>query len=432
MSQLEINYSKYLSYLIKNKKVNKIAIAVSGGPDSIALLFLTYKWSKDLDISLIVITVNHNLRPSSKKEALNVANTCKKINIQHIILNSYIKKSTSSIEKKAREERYNLITNYCKKHHINILLTGQTMDDLIENFFIRLSRASGILGLSSNVIMKYRNLEIIRPLSKTSKEIIINYLNDNNINYNIDETNLDPNFCFRNEIRNKIKYFLDSKFISSNLYKNRIFQTICNIDKDFYILKKEFNDFFNTKVTISKLGFATIKKIHITKENKNIMHYIISYLLTIIGGNNFTPKSSKILQILEKLYCSNKNFCMNFHKTIIRSSSDVLIFYKEPKEFKIHPDLNNIIDNKFLIENIPDNHKLIQLSKDEFNNIKKENKNISNIIKNQLYNIKDILFTIPVLKNLEKNIIIPHINYGTNNTKIKVSFTPYYQSKFLF
>ena len=124
-------------------------VAVSGGPDSLALTFLTkiYSIKKTLNVKYFII--DHKLRKNSSSEAQSVKNLlkAKSINVGIIKWNGI--KPKSNVQSLAREKRYNLLVDQAKKLNIKNILTGHHWEDLYENFFIRISRGSGLNGLVS-------------------------------------------------------------------------------------------------------------------------------------------------------------------------------------------------------------------------------------------------------------------------------------------
>ena len=142
-------YNKFKSIISKNVNNKSFAIAVSGGSDSLCLAYFSKKYSREFGNKIHALIVNHNLRKESKKEALKVKSILKKRDIGSKILSWKGKTPTSNIQKKARDMRYMILSNYCIKNNIKYLITAHHEDDQIENFFIRLLRGSGLTGLSS-------------------------------------------------------------------------------------------------------------------------------------------------------------------------------------------------------------------------------------------------------------------------------------------
>ena len=130
-------HKKILSQL-NSKKISKIynefssslkvkedlAVAVSGGPDSLALAYLSKCYSLKNKIKVKYYIVNHKLRKESSQEAEIVKKTLKKIDIQCTILNWNGKKPSKNIQARARDKRYSLLANECKKNNIKYLLLG--------------------------------------------------------------------------------------------------------------------------------------------------------------------------------------------------------------------------------------------------------------------------------------------------------------------
>ena len=146
-------YNEFSSSL---KVKEDLAVAVSGGPDSLALAYLTKCYSLKHNIKVKYYIVNHKLRKESSLEAKTVKKVLKKIDIQCTILNWNGKKPSKNIQAIARDKRYSLLTNECKKNNIKHLLLGHHLNDLFENFLIRMARGSGLNGLVSfNKRVKY-------------------------------------------------------------------------------------------------------------------------------------------------------------------------------------------------------------------------------------------------------------------------------------
>ena len=170
LSSIFSNFKNKLDYL--NKK--SYTVGVSGGPDSLALVALTKAYSFKKKTKFHYVLVDHNIRQNSKKEAKQVKNLLKKNKINlTIILNK--KKIEKNIQGLARKIRYEILSDYCRRNKINTLLTAHNLEDQVETFFIRLSRGSGLKGLSSmNFLSKIGNrINLYRPLLDTKKKFLI-------------------------------------------------------------------------------------------------------------------------------------------------------------------------------------------------------------------------------------------------------------------
>src|SRR5574344_373927 len=122
----------------------KIAVGVSGGADSLALVLRF----KEMGLDIVALTVDHKLRLESGEEAKYVAEIMQKYGINHYILEWNGNKPKRGIEEKAREARYELISKWCEDNKVKVLAMGHHLQDQAETFLLRLQRGSGIYGLS--------------------------------------------------------------------------------------------------------------------------------------------------------------------------------------------------------------------------------------------------------------------------------------------
>ena len=142
-----LTYSNFKSQINSLVKKNSFLVAVSGGPDSLALSVLSNAYGEEKKNKVHFVLVDHGIRKNSSKEALAVKSLLKKKGLTLNILKNK-KKINKNIQSYARNIRYELLLNYCKKHKIKFIMTGHHKDDQIETFLIRLSRGSGVQGLS--------------------------------------------------------------------------------------------------------------------------------------------------------------------------------------------------------------------------------------------------------------------------------------------
>lgn len=125
---------------------SKLGLAVSGGPDSLALLLLAAAARPD---KIEVATVDHGLRSESVKEAAMVADLCGKLGVPHAILKAeWKKKPETAIQERARLERYRLLARWIKEKGLSALVTAHHLDDQAETMLMRLNRGAGTRGLA--------------------------------------------------------------------------------------------------------------------------------------------------------------------------------------------------------------------------------------------------------------------------------------------
>lgn len=156
---------------------DKIAVAVSGGGDSIALALLLKEFCKNNRLPLVALTVDHGLRPESANEAAQVALWMKAADVPHQALKWMGEKPQTHIQELAREARYRLMADYCRKHNIKYLCLAHHADDQAETILFRLAKGSGIDGLGGmRGLAVYNNdLSLLRPLLTVRHDDLIAY-----------------------------------------------------------------------------------------------------------------------------------------------------------------------------------------------------------------------------------------------------------------
>lgn len=139
----------------------RIGLAVSGGPDSMALLHLA---AASLPDRVEAATVNHGLRPEAAAEAALVARACTGLGVPHAVLDVAVAKE-ASLQAAARRVRYEALTRWCHEGDLTALATAHHADDQAETLLMRLGRGAGLAGLTG--IRESRDLggvTLIRPL----------------------------------------------------------------------------------------------------------------------------------------------------------------------------------------------------------------------------------------------------------------------------
>ena len=177
--------------------VGQVAIAVSGGSDSMALLRLLLDWAKPRQNPPIisVLTVDHGLRAGSATEAQRVAQWCKGLNLCHLTLTWTGVKPTTGIQAKARASRYELMTNWCIENDVPVLLTAHTADDQNETVTMRQTRTSSARSLAGIwPAREWNGIKIVRPVLDQKREALRNYLKSVGQDWLDDPSNENRNF----------------------------------------------------------------------------------------------------------------------------------------------------------------------------------------------------------------------------------------------
>lgn len=166
---------------------DRFGVAVSGGPDSMTLLWLAHRL---LGPRCLAATVDHGLRPAAADEATMVANWCAGQGIDHIILAPDTAIS-GSLQAAARKARYALLDAWQTREKIDWLLTAHHADDQLETLLMRLNRSSGVGGLAG---IRARNGAVLRPLLAWPHAQLLEICAANHLPYCLDPSNLDDRY----------------------------------------------------------------------------------------------------------------------------------------------------------------------------------------------------------------------------------------------
>ncbi|MBD2748305.1 tRNA lysidine(34) synthetase TilS [Microvirga sp. BT688] len=174
-----------------------ILIAVSGGPDSIALMYGLARWASLGDRPTIsVATVDHGLRPEAADEAAFVAREAAQLGLPHRTLVWSGQKPATGIQEAAREARYHLLVEHAREMAASHLVTGHTLDDQAETVMMRLSRGSGLQGLAGMRRETDRQgIQHVRPLLGISKSHLLDHCRQHDWRFVTDPSNQDERYA---------------------------------------------------------------------------------------------------------------------------------------------------------------------------------------------------------------------------------------------
>jgi tRNA(Ile)-lysidine synthase len=179
------------------KAAPAIVLAVSGGPDSIALMWLAARWRSALTRGprLVAVTVDHGLRPEAAREAREVKRLARTLDLPHRTMRWTGVKPKTGLPAAARAARYHLLARAAKASGATHILTAHTRDDQAETLLMRLLRGSGIAGLAAMARESERDgVLLARPFLHVSKSQLIATLKKAKLGFADDPTNHDTNF----------------------------------------------------------------------------------------------------------------------------------------------------------------------------------------------------------------------------------------------
>lgn len=287
-------FSIVLDNILKYNLISKgdnVVIGLSGGPDSMALLYCLYEIHKNLGFNLIAAHVNHGVRgEEALADQLFTEEICKRLNITYhtvnVDMNQYGREKGITAEEAGRELRYGFFRSLLKNAGGGKIAVAHNKNDQAETLLMRIMRGTGIDGLKG---MEFKTGDIIRPLLNVSREKIEDYIRVNNIETVLDKTNLLPIYS-RNKVRLELIPYIEDNFnpnIVDSLW--RLSQTT-SLDTDF--LESYCKERYNLIVKKEQENCIIIDGVKFNGEQRSIKQRLLRLAIQNLSGDlqGFTEK----------------------------------------------------------------------------------------------------------------------------------------------
>ena len=305
------------------KPNSNFIVGVSGGADSLALAFLSKLYAFKNNLKPKFYIVDHKLRNISTEEASKVKKVLRSFNIHSKILTWRGKRPSTKIQSTARKIRYDLLFSECKKLKINNLVVGHHIDDLIENFFIRMARGSGLKGLVSlGVQTQIDSINLLRPLINIDKKDLL-FISKFVFNFYVDDIS-NYNMKFN---RIKIRKFIE-QLRPMGLDKKKIQLTIENLKRSDQTIRYYVEKNKKINSTICQKNTELILKRAFFDNSYEVVFRSLSDLIQFIGKRHNPVRGKKIDKILNKI--ENKRlFKETLGGCVIKMVNQTVILAKE-------------------------------------------------------------------------------------------------------
>ena len=270
-----------------------IAIAVSGGGDSIALTYFAHEWARANGGQITVLTVDHGLRSDSRSEAERVGGWINALGITHQILNWQGVKPKSRIQAMARNARYRLMDDWCKDNGVLHLLVAHNESDQAETYLMRKEHGSGPDGLAAmSQILELSHCRLLRPLLAENTQNLRHFLMVQNAKWVEDPSNQNPIFervRMRLHIKDEKISCLDvattaAQFGNSRLRNSRALSALIAFG-----------------VQLSPLGFAYVNLSVLTNASSDNIMRLFARVLMTVGGRSYAPSRTQLEFLVGKL-----------------------------------------------------------------------------------------------------------------------------------
>lgn len=434
---------------------DKIAVAVSGGSDSMALALLLGDLANESGIDFITITVDHNLRSESAGEAIQVGKWLGKYGIKHHILKWDGEKTPSNIQAKARKARHRLMADFCSSMGIKTLCVGHTSDDQAETLLIRLMRGSGVDGLAAIApSSRVFGIRVIRPILNFTKQDLRQYLTLKKQEWVEDPSNENNKFT-----RVSVRKLINASD-NPTLLNKRLAVTASHMARAKNYIEEKVRQSLVGIFTFNNLGFYTIdinkfKELHEEERLRSL-----AACLQHTGGKEYKTRFNELVALDKRIIDENpRNGCTLWGCSIAPShkkgEENLLFIYREPAlasqaiKIKINSHNSTEWDGRFnctIKDTDIEGLRIGALTKDGYNGLSKTGFEINLMPKfNEcilpscsrkasagvdFFVPKKIIYSLPALWSLEKLLAVPHISYYADDSiknmlDIKVKSPPY-------
>lgn len=291
-----------------------LAVAVSGGGDSVALLHMLAKRGAGLR----AVTVDHGLRDESAAEAIEVNKLCKRLSVDHTTLKWNDWTGKGNLQDAARRVRQDLIGAWGRANNITHVALGHTFDDQAETLLMRLARGSGVDGLSGIAVSRKDDLVTwVRPLLGARRDDLRAYLRGEGIGWIDDPSNDDPRFD-RVKARIALGHLRDIGIDADGLV-----ETSKRMRGARRVLEQATVALADETVEISEAGEVGIDRAAFLKAEEELQFRLLAGILRWVSGEQYRPRFDS----LRNLLATEQD--KTLHGCVIRSSVGKLIVRRE-------------------------------------------------------------------------------------------------------
>jgi tRNA(Ile)-lysidine synthase len=267
-----------------------IAVAVSGGPDSMALTILADRWARDRGGVIRALTVDHGLRPESATEARQVTAWLDTRGIAHETLVWAGDKPTSGIQEAARAARYRLLANWCAVHGVLHLMTAHQREDQAETHLIRHRAGSGVDGLAGmSAVRELVGCRLVRPLLDVRQARLVALLNKEGQPFLDDPSNRNPAFE-RSRLRGQTDASIDAAIAETRRCADARIAREAALDA---LLAR--------RVSLHPAGFAVIDPGALRAVPDELAERLLARVAACIGALRYPPRRDRIARLREAL-----------------------------------------------------------------------------------------------------------------------------------
>lgn len=267
-----------------------VAVAVSGGADSLALTLLAKAWAGSRQGKVIGLTVNHGIRTEAAAECRQVGAWLASLGVEQHVLVRRGALPKSGIQAAARAARYRLLTDWCRQNGVLHLLLAHHQDDQIETFLMRLERRSGLDGLAGmSALSSLAGVRLLRPLLGTPKSQLVELLEDRGQDWIEDPSNRDPAYR-RSQLRRRL-----ARLTAAD--RAGLARTVSAFGEHRQAMSAVTSDLAAVAVDLHPAGYAILSLSQYGAASAAIRRRLLTRLLMCIGGTRYPPRAGRVSAI---------------------------------------------------------------------------------------------------------------------------------------
>ncbi len=322
----------------------RLAVAVSGGADSMALAVLLHDWVCTAGGSITALTVDHGLRPEAPAEARFVGRTLRPLGIGHRVLRWAGPKPTANIQAVARRARYELLTGWCAAQGVLHLALAHHLDDQAETLLLRLGRGSGLDGLAAMApVVELPRARLIRPLLGEPKARLEATLTARRISWIEDPSNQDMAHA-----RVRIRQLMPALAVEG-LTPARLAAAAGHLGRAKSAIDYAVAGLLAQAATVHPAGHVTLDAAALMEAPEEVGLRALARVLMTVGGAEYTPRLARLARLYGRIHAGlDRGATLGGCRVIPRDGG--LLLVREPAkvaECRVRPGEHVYWDGRF-------------------------------------------------------------------------------------
>ena len=310
-----------------------IAVAVSGGSDSMALTLLAKEWASVHGGRVVGLTIDHRLRKGSSGEAQQVADWARNLDIEHHIITwEHENEPKANIAALARDARYQLLADFCKQKNILHLLLAHQQDDVAEHFLMRALRGSGIAGLAAfPAARSFQGVRLLRPLLSLSKISLQQELINVGQLWVEDPSNHNVNFR-RPQVRGGLQLMAEACQEPYANVAKRLADSATHVARGYAALKQQAAAALARDAYFHPAGYIQLTNDILNKLPDEVALLALRYCLQQVSGRHEAPRFSSLEPLLA---ACRRQAASTLFGCLLTPYRNKLLIHREPRAYPL-------------------------------------------------------------------------------------------------